>query len=140
MFRQGVGGGVAGAGDQAVGVAHLDHHGAVVGGVHDLGAGLLDGDALLGAELGELLGVGLMVGGVGARGVDDGDALDVDLVGVAQDDEVRQVLLDDLLGGLDGARVLALGQHDRLLVRLGGGLHAAQEIAHVSPQNASSQG
>ena len=102
---QGVGGGVAGAGDQAVGVAHLDHHGAVVGGVVHLGAGLLDGHALLGAQLGELLRVLLVL--VGAAGVDDGDARHVDLVGVAQDDQVGEALLDDDLGGLDGALVLA---------------------------------
>lgn len=83
---QGVGGGVAGAGDQAVGIAHLDHHGAKVGGVHHLGASLLDGDALLGAELGKLLRVLLVLLGV-AR-VDDGGAGNVDVIGVAQDDDV----------------------------------------------------
>ena len=74
---------MAGAGDQAIGIAHLDHHGAKVGGVHHLGASLLDGDTLLGAELGKLLRVLLVLLGI-AR-VDDGSAGNVDLVGVAQD-------------------------------------------------------
>ena len=118
---QGVGGGVAGAGDQAVGIAHLDHHGAKVGGIHHLGASLLDGDALLGAELGKLLCVLLVLLGV-AR-VDDGGAGNVDVIGVAQDDDVGQALLDDLVRRDDGARVLALGQDDGLKVGLGGRLH-----------------
>ena len=128
---QGVGGGVAGAGDQAVGIAHLDHHGAKVGGVHHLGASLLDGNALLGAELGKLLRVLLVLLGI-AR-VDDGGAGNVDLVGVAQDDDLCQALLDDLGGRDDGARILALGQDDRLKVGLGGRLHTVKEIAHVTP-------
>ena len=44
---QRVGGGVAGAGDQAVSVAHLDHHGAEVGGIVHLLHGLGQRDALL---------------------------------------------------------------------------------------------
>ena len=70
---------------------------------------------------------------LGGLGVDDRDALDVDLGGVAKDDQVGKALLDDLLGGLDGARVLTLGQDDRLLIRLGGRLHTLQEIAHFAP-------
>ena len=112
---------MAGAGDQAVGVAHLDHHGAKVGGVHHLGASLLDGNALLGAELGKLLCVLLVLLGI-AR-VDDGGAGDVDLVGIAQDDDVGQALLDDFVSRDDGARILALGQDDGLKVGLGGRLH-----------------
>ena len=112
---------MAGAGDQAVGIAHLDHHGAKVGGVHHLGASLLDGDALLGAELGKLLRVLLVLLGV-AR-VDDGGAGNVDVIGVAQDDDVGQALLDDLVRRDDGARVFALGQDDGLKVGLGGRLH-----------------
>ena len=122
---------MAGAGDQAVGVAHLDHHGAKVGGVHHLGASLLDGNALLGAELSKLLRILLVLLGI-AR-VDDGSAGNVDLVGVAQDDELCQALLDDLGGCDDGARILALGQDDRLKVGLGGRLHTVKEIAHVTP-------
>ena len=122
---------MAGAGDQAVGVTHLDHHGAKVGGVHHLGASLLDGDALLGAELGKLLRVLLVLLGI-AR-IDDGGAGNVDLVGVAQDDDFCQALLDDLGGRDDGARILALGQDDRLKVGLGGRLHTVKEIAHVTP-------
>ena len=118
---QSVGGGVAGAGDQTVGIAHLDHHGAKVGGIHHLGASLLDGDALLSAELGKLLRVLLVLLGV-AR-VDDGGAGNVDLVGVAQDDDLGQTLLDDLSSRDDGARILALGQDDGLKVGLGGRLH-----------------
>ena len=112
---------MAGAGDQAVGIAHLDHHGAKVGSVHHLGASLLDGDALLGAELGKLLRVLLVLLGI-AR-IDDGSAGNVDLVGVTQDDDLCQALLDDLGGCDDGARILALGQDDRLKVGLGGRLH-----------------
>ena len=121
---QRIGGRMARARDEAVGVAHLHHHGAVVGVIHDLRAGLLDGDPLLRAKLGELLRIGLMLGGRGALGVDDLRAGHVDLGGVAQDHDIGQALRDDLLGGLDGARVLALGQHDGLQILLRRLLHA----------------
>ena len=94
-----------------------------------MGAGLLDGHALLGAELGELLGVLFVLGA--ALGVDHGDAGDVDLLGIAQDDQVGEILFDDDLRCVDGALIFALGQDDGLFIRLGGGFHAAQEIAHV---------
>ena len=129
---QGVGRGVACAGDQAVGVAHLDHHGAKVGGVVHLLACLGKGDALLGAKLGELGGIILFA--LGSAGVDNGGAGNVDLCGVAQDDEVGKAFLDNLLGSLDGAGVLTLGKNDGLLVCLGSSFHTVQEIAHVSPR------
>ena len=47
-----VGGGVGGARDHAVGVAHVDHHRAEVGHVLDLLTGLLQGDALLSPQAG----------------------------------------------------------------------------------------
>ena len=119
---------MARARDQAVGVAHLYHHRAEVGGVVHLLEGLGKGDTLLCAELGELLGVCLLA--LSGAGVDDGDAGDVDGRGIAKDDEVGKILLDDLLCGLDGTRILALGQDDGLLVGLGGRLHAVKELAH----------
>ena len=44
-------------------------------------------------------------------------------LGIAQDDDVGQAFLDDLVGRDDGARILALGQDDGLKVGLGGRLH-----------------
>ena len=52
-----MGGGVYRARNHTVGVAHVHHHGAEVGHVLDLFAGLLQGDTLLGAQAGKLGGV-----------------------------------------------------------------------------------
>ena len=119
---KGVGRGVAGAGHEAVSVSCLDHHRAEVGGVVHLLPGVFDGDALLLAELGKELGVGFML--LCSLGVDDLDTLDRDLGRVAEDNELGEALLHDLLCSLDGARIFALGQDDRLEVRLGLLLHA----------------
>jgi len=66
----------------------------------------------------------------GGLRVNDGDAWDVYGGGVAKDDEIGKALADDLPGGGDGTWVIAFGQDDGLLVCLGGGLHAIQEITH----------
>ena len=117
---------VGSARDHAVGVAHVDHHGAEVGHVGDLLAGLLEGDALLGAQARELLGVALEVGGV-VHGDDLGGAQVEaelagalgDVVGVAHEGDVGDAGGEDLGGGLQDAVVVGLGQDDALAVGAG---------------------
>ena len=114
---QHVAGGVDRAGDQAVGLTGLDHHDAVVHGILHGCGGLFLGHALGLAQLvqgGGVLGA-LLAGG----GVDDLDALEgsargdlLDLLGVAQQRQLRQTLLHDDGSGLHGAGLVALGQHD----------------------------
>ncbi len=126
---QSVGGGVACAGDQAVGIAHLDHHGAKVGAVVHQLASLLDGHALLGAQAPELLGIDLVLGR--GAGIDDGGTRHVNgHAGVVKNDQVGQILVDDLRGCLQGARIFALRKHDGLLVGGRLGLHRAQKVLH----------
>ena len=117
---------VGGARDHAVGVAHVDHHGAEVGHVGDLFAGLLEGDALLGAQARELLGVALEVSGI-VHGDDLGGAQVEaefagalgDVVGVAHEGDVGDAGGEDLGGGLQDAVVVGLGQDDALTVGAG---------------------
>ena len=114
---------VGSARDHAVGVAHVDHHGAEVGHVGDLLAGLFEGDALLGAQARELLGVALEVGGI-VHGDDLGGAQVEaeltgalgDVVGVAHEGDVGDAGGEDLGGGLQDAVVVGLGQDDALAV------------------------
>ncbi len=119
---QGVCGGVAGARDQTVGVAHLNHHGAKVGGIVHLLTSLLDGHTLLGAQLGKLGCISLVL--LGSLGVNNGDTRNVNLCRIAKNNEVGKVFSYDFLGSFDGTGVFALGKDDGLLVRLGGSLHA----------------
>ena len=122
-----MGGGVHGAGNHAVGLFLVDHHGAVVGAVGHFFAGLLDGDALLGAKLGvgfrEVLEVG------GGHGIDDlctvhahGEfrGAGMDLVGVAEKNDVGHLALNENGGSLDETVFLAFGQHNAhgMLLRL----------------------
>ena len=117
---------VGGARDHAVGVAHVDHHGAEVGHVGDLLTGLLEGDALLGAQARELFGVALEVGGV-AHGDDLGggqveaelSGARGDVVGVAHEGDVGDAGGEDLGGGLQDAVVVGFGQDDALAVGAG---------------------
>ena len=123
----GVGGGVHGAGDQAVGVAEHHEHGAEVAGVGQLLAGLLLGHALLGTQLAQLGDHGLQHVLVvhsleaGAIQVVQAQFLAASQNGVlvAHDDEVHDLALKQVVGRLDDAVLLAFGQHDGLLVALG---------------------
>ena len=119
---------MAGAGDQAVSVAHLDHHGAKVGGIVHLLHGLGQRDALLLAQLGE--GGSVLVVLLGGARIDYGNAGDVDLGGVAKDDKVGNPLVNNLARRRNGARILALGKDDLLPVGLGGGLHTVKKLTH----------
>ena len=117
---------VGSARDHAVGVAHVDHHGAEVGHVGDLLAGLLEGDALLGAQARELFGVALEVGGV-VHGDDLGGAQVEaelagalgDIVGLAHEGDVGDAGGEDLGGSLQDAVVVGLGQDDTPAVGAG---------------------
>ena len=114
-----MGGGVSGARDHAVGVSHVDHHRAEVGHVLDLLAGLLEGDALLGAQAGELLGVLLQQ--LGVVGGDDpgGGDVQAQLGGagahrglVTQQHQVGDATAQDGVGGPQDPVVVGLGQDD----------------------------
>ena len=116
-----VAGGGDRAGDEAVGFAGGEHHGAEVDALVEQG--------LAGAFGGHAFGLALLVEGLGefveqrALGVVDhlrgghqphagGVFGEGDLLGRAQDDDVGDVLLQRQVGGLDDARVLALGEDD----------------------------
>ena len=121
-----MGGGVHSAGNHAVGLVLVDHHGAVVGVVGHLFAGLLDGHALLGAQFGIGGGEVFVIGGGG--GLDDLGFVHVhaqfggaglDLGFVAQQDDLGHLALDEDGGGVDEAVFLAFGQDDAHHVLLG---------------------
>ena len=115
--------GVDGAGNEAVRVAHLHHHHAVVHGILDQFRGLLGGHALGLAQLVERRGVLFAL--VRGPGVDDLKALQrrarrhfLDLCRIAQQRQGGDALRNDLHRGLYVAALLALGQHDVLDVGL----------------------
>ena len=121
---------VTGAGDQAVSIAHLDHHHAKVYAVVHRLARLDYRDALTGAELGKLLGVCLML--VRVPGVYDGRTGDIiDLVWVAEDHDFGDMLIDDHLGRLNDSRIVSLGKDDGLLVGLRCVLDAFDPLTHA---------
>ena len=113
-----VGGGIGGAAQQSVGVAHLHQHGAKVVGLHQSVAALLLGHFAF-AELhhgGDHL-VHVLKGG----GIDDDGAADVeadilgdllDLLGVADQDGGQEGTGQQAGGSLQDAGVSALGEHD----------------------------
>ncbi len=119
---------------QAVDGAGLDHHGGevhVVGGYQLMG--FLFGHALLLAKLEQE--VRVLLGLFGGCGVDDLGAfqvvtLRVDFLGLAQDNEVGDALLQGFLGSGKDAVVEALGQDDGLLVGLGAFDHRIDERGH----------
>ena len=116
--------GVARTGQLSVGIAALDDETAQVEGIFHDAACALDGDALLGAELRQQLGI-LFFLGVVAR-VDDGGLCDVlkvvlgseffDFFGVAQENEVGNALGEDTVGSFQSAFFRAFGENDALLV------------------------
>ena len=121
-----MGGGVHSAGNHAVGLILVNHHGAEVGVVGHLLAGLLDGHALLGAQFGVGGGEVFVVGGGG--GLDDLGFVHVhaefggaglDLAFVAEEDDLGHLALDEDGGGVDEAVFLAFGKHDAHHVLLG---------------------
>ena len=123
----GVGGGVHGAGDQAVGVAEHHEHGAEVAGVGQLLAGLLLGHALLGAQFAQLgdhrsehflvvLGLELrLFKGFETKLLAAGE----NAFPVSDDDQIDDITLKQIVGRLDDAVFGSFRKHDGFLVRLG---------------------
>ena len=120
----GVGGGVGGAAQQGVGLAQLHQHGAEVVALLEGGAALVLAHLAL-AQL-HHLGHHLVHAGVGG-GVNDlrpGDVEAVllrrglDLLHIAHQDHVHQILLQQPGGGLQNAGVGSLGEHDGAAVLL----------------------
>ena len=69
---------------------------------------------------------------IGCFGVDDADSAKLasprlQLLLVAEDDHVAGVVRDELLGRFERAGIVALGQHDRLLVGLRSREHGFQK-------------
>ena len=120
----GVGGGVGGPAQQSVGLAHLHQHGAEVVALLQGGAAVLLAH-FAAAELhhpGNHLVHAGVCGGVDDLGLADIEAVfpggGVDLVRIAHQDDVHQVLLDEARGGLLDAGVGALGKDDGASVGL----------------------
>ena len=120
----GVCGGVGGAAQQGVGLAHLHQHGAEVVALLQSGAAVVLAH-LAPAEL-HHLGDHLVHAGVGL-GIEDLGPADVeavlrgggvDLVRIAHQDDVHQILLDEAGGGLLDAGIGALGEDDGAAVGL----------------------
>ena len=104
----------------------MDHHRAEVGHVLDLLAGLLQGDALLGAQAGELLGVLLQQFGVVGGSDPGGGDVQAQLGGagthgclVPQQHQVGDASAQNGVGGSQDPVVIGLGQDDRPAVGAG---------------------
>ena len=122
--------GMACAGHHAVGAAGLHHHHAEVQHVVHEAHRRLGRHPLGLAQLVERLGEPFAQ--LGRARVDDARTAELvgagrDGVGVAEDDEVGDVVGQDALGRRQGALVVAFGQHDRLAIRFGAGEHRFQE-------------
>ena len=123
----GVGGRVDRAGDQTVGLAEHHQHRAEIAGVGQRLAGLLLGHALLGTQLAQLGDHGgehffivhRLERGLVQRIEPQLPSTGQDRVLVADDNQVDDVTLEQIVGRLDDAVLLALGQHDGLSVGLG---------------------
>ena len=117
---------VASTSQLAVGVAVLDDEAAQIERVLHEFACLLNGHALLLAELEEQLCVFLLAGMV--FGVDDSGLADIakaplhsllsNLCGITDEDEVGHFVRQDLVGSLEGALLRSFGQYDALAVGL----------------------
>ena len=86
-------------------------------------------DALTGAELGEPLGVRLVL--VRVPRIYDGRTGDVDLIRIAEDHDLGNALIDDLFGRLNDSRIVSLGKDDGLLVGLRCVLDAFDPLTHA---------
>ena len=114
----GVGGGVGRAAEQRVGLAHLDEHGAEIVALGQRGAAVFLRHLAL-AQLDHLCDH-LIHTGVGGR-VDDLGLGDVeaalgcgslDLVDIADEDDVHQIVLDEAVSRFEDAGVGAFGKDD----------------------------
>ena len=120
----GVGGGVGGAAQQGVGLAHLHQHGAEIVTLFESGPAVLL--AHLAAAEFHHLGHHLIHGGIGG-GINDLSLGDIKaargcgglhLVHVAHQDHVHQILGHKTLGGLQNALVGTLGEYNGAAVFL----------------------
>ena len=121
---------MAGTGHEAVGIPLFDHHRAEVGEVIHLLARLFEGDAFLLAQLSEVLRVLFML--VRGDRVDNLSAVDLDLVRIAEDNELCEALLDDLFGCLDGTGIFTLRKNDGLQIALRLFLHLVKKLAQIN--------
>jgi hypothetical protein len=112
----------------------VDHHGAVEDGVGDELTGLFDRDPL--GLAGFVVGLGVLLELGRGRGIDRGDVRNVhalllghrfDLLAVADQDDLGQLLVQDLDGRLDRAGLLAFGQDDLLGIGFGLGFKALEQ-------------
>ena len=130
-----IGCGVDGTGDQAIGPAHDDQHGAEVGGIGQLLTCLVGGHSLLGSEFTEFIGHGfqdtLVVHGLEGGLVKTGQpqllAACQDGILFADDDQIDDVAGQQVVGGLDDAVLASLRQHNGLLVCLSSGQEVVLE-------------
>ena len=122
----GIGGGVGRAAEQRVGLAHLDEHGAEIVALGQRGAAVFLRHLAL-AQLDHLCDH-LIHAGIGGR-VDDLGLGDVeaalgcgslDLVDIADEDDVHQIVLDQAVGRFEDAGVGAFGEDDGTAGRLEG--------------------
>ena len=123
-----VGGGVAGAGNKAVGIAHLDHHGGKIGIVVHGFASLLNGDAFACAQLGKFLRISFMTL-IGGRAY-NGCTGNVNLIRISKDYKICKVFGDDDLCGRNGAGIFTFGKHDGFFISLSGCFHLFKKLSH----------
>ncbi len=130
------------AGDESIRIARLHHHHAEVVALVHFVVSLLEGVALAGTLLGEVLGIGgtsalLLVG----THVDKLDAIEVELqtlshttqaVGVAKEDRIADALGFGLYGSLHHRRVGTLGKYDALRVHTSCVVEVACEFSLLS--------
>ena len=132
----GIGGGVGGAAQQAVGLAHLDQHGAEVVGLLQQCGALLSGLLAL-AQLDHGVdhliktGVVLRVNDLSSGNIEttgSGSSLALSLV--ADHHDLQHALSQQLACSLQDAGVIALGKNDRLGVCLQLGHQRCKHISH----------
>ena len=118
----GVGGGVGGTAQQAVGLAHLHQHGAEIIGLGQIGAALLGGHLAL-AEHDHLF-HHLVHAGIGSR-IDDPGAGNIvaalfgsrpDAVGRTDQNDPQEASLQELRSRIQDAGILAFGEDDGAVI------------------------
>ena len=122
----GIGRGVDGTGHEAVRHAHHHKHGAEIAVIGQLFARLLFGHAFLGAQLAQLRHHGfqhrfIILGlefRLAKRFQSQFLTTGENGVFVSDDDQIDDVAFQQIIGGFDDAILVALRQHDGLLVRL----------------------
>lgn len=118
--------GLFGSGHFAVGIAGLDHQRTQIERIDDQLLGLLGGQAFRSAQLQHQIDVLLLLRIV--VGIDDlraGDILEIQfgsqvmhLLGIADQDQLREAFAENPVGSLQVSLFLGLGQYDRLEIAL----------------------